>query len=250
VEQDRNIRPFTARSVVASLLLGTRPPRLPGAALVRAAAALGCGEGTTRVALSRMTAAGELLSSGGSYELTGSLAARQQRQESGRHPPVEPWDGTWILAVVGAGGRRSAGERAVIRRRLVEARLAEWREGIWARPANLPSTPDRMDGCVLVTGALPDEWPELWDLGAWSTNGRALVHDMRTIGPRVGRDPAALAPAFALAAAVVRHLRDDPLLPDELLPRRWPGATLREKYDAFESRFRAALRPYLVHDVR
>ena len=53
-------RPLSARSVVASTLLGMRPPRLPTQILVRSGALFGIAEGTTRVALSRMVAAGEL----------------------------------------------------------------------------------------------------------------------------------------------------------------------------------------------
>ena len=39
--------------------------------------------------------------------------------------------------------------------------------------------------------------------------------------------------AFVLAAAMVRHLLTDPMLPDELLPGDWPGAALRAAYHDF-----------------
>ena len=237
--QDR--KAFTARSVVASLLLGTQPPRLPGAALVRAAAALGCAEGTTRVALSRMTAAGELAASGGWYALAGPLASRQERQEEGRHPSLRPWDGTWLLGIVGADGRRAAAERAGTRRRLLDLRLAEWREGVWVRPDNLSGPRPQLEGCAWATGARVDVPVELWDLGGWAATGRELLAEMA-----LGVDPAALGDAFALAAAVVRHLRDDPLLPAELLPPGWPGTALRNAYERYEADFRAALRPFLM----
>jgi phenylacetic acid degradation operon negative regulatory protein len=35
------------------------------------------------------------------------------------------------------------------------------------------------------------------------------------------------------AAAMVRHLLTDPVLPDELLPDDWPGAALRDAYNTF-----------------
>ena len=35
------------------------------------------------------------------------------------------------------------------------------------------------------------------------------------------------------AAAMVRHLLTDPVLPDDLLPRHWPGDALREAYADF-----------------
>jgi phenylacetic acid degradation operon negative regulatory protein len=38
---------------------------------------------------------------------------------------------------------------------------------------------------------------------------------------------------FVAAAAIVRHLLTDPVLPDELLPGDWPGDALRKAYTNF-----------------
>jgi phenylacetic acid degradation operon negative regulatory protein len=38
---------------------------------------------------------------------------------------------------------------------------------------------------------------------------------------------------FVIAAAIVRHLLTDPVLPDELLPADWPGTRLRTAYNDF-----------------
>ncbi|MCW2564643.1 MAG: PaaX protein C-domain, partial [Mycobacterium sp.] len=38
---------------------------------------------------------------------------------------------------------------------------------------------------------------------------------------------------FVAAAAIVRHLLTDPVLPGELLPEDWPGDTLRNVYTSF-----------------
>ena len=56
MQQDRKTesRPLTARSLVASLLLGTVPPDLPGQRLVRVGERFGFSETAIRVALSRM----------------------------------------------------------------------------------------------------------------------------------------------------------------------------------------------------
>ena len=51
---------LSARSVIASTLLGTVPPRLPGRLLVAFAGEFGIQAGTTRTALSRMVDRGEL----------------------------------------------------------------------------------------------------------------------------------------------------------------------------------------------
>lgn len=237
-------RPLPARSVLASLLLGTTPPRLPAKTLVRAAELLGVSEGATRVALSRMAAAGELTAVGGWYELTGGLLERRERQEEGRRPAVRDWEGTWEVAVVGAGGaRRPAAERASARRRLAALRLAEWREGVWLRPDNLRRARPVIVGCSWLTGARPEDdglVAGLWDLDGWRRRAESLRAAMAST------PPTSLVPAFDLAAAVVRHLRDDPLLPPQLLLPGWPGGELRADYDRFEAGFQAALRVLLA----
>ena len=55
-------------------------------------------------------------------------------------------------------------------------------------------------------------------------------------------DTSALADGFVVSAAVLRHFQADPLLPEELLPRGWPGTALREEYDRFDAAYRAVLR--------
>src|SRR4051812_7185840 len=75
-------RPLTARSIVASMLLGMDPPESSGRMLVRSGELFGVAEGTVRTALSRMLAAGELETAGdGRYRLAGPLLARQARQQ-------------------------------------------------------------------------------------------------------------------------------------------------------------------------
>src|SRR5579864_6580111 len=88
--------PLSARSVIASLLLGMRPPRLAGQRLVRATERFGFTENATRVALSRMVGAGELDLEEGTYALRGALLDRKRQQEAGRRPVVRSWDGTWV----------------------------------------------------------------------------------------------------------------------------------------------------------
>jgi phenylacetic acid degradation operon negative regulatory protein len=164
-----------------------------------------------------------------------ALLSRQRAQDEARHPPQEPWDGTWRLAVV-VSGSRSAGERAELRRALAEARFAEWREGVWLRPANLPQPADaRLVGgpCRWLTARPEGDDPvelagELWDLVGWAEHGRRLLAVAGDQAPEMIGDRAAA--VFAEAAAVLRHLRTDPLLPPELLPRDWPADGLRASY--------------------
>ncbi|MFR9675498.1 PaaX family transcriptional regulator C-terminal domain-containing protein [Streptomyces sp. TR06-5] len=238
------LRPLTARSIVLSTLLGHHPPRLPARALVRVGELFGVAEGTVRVALSRMVAAGDLDQDDRGYGLTARLLDRQARQDESRAPRLRPWRGDWELAVAG-GERRPAAERAALRRDMARLRLAELREGTWLRPANLDHDLATQVGhrCTVFTTAVPADDPlrlagRLWDLGAWSRRAHALVAAMdRSAGP---------AERFTLSAAALRHLLTDPLLPDPLLPGHWPGEELRRRYDAFENELAAVLRGHLT----
>jgi phenylacetic acid degradation operon negative regulatory protein len=238
--------PLTARSVLASALLGMDPPELPVAQLVRLTGLFGISENRARVALSRMVAGGEATSDGtGRYRLAGHLAARQSRQSASRAGATASYDGEWWLAVVTTAGS-SADVRGARRRTLAYGRLAELREGVWMRPANLAvRLPDPLEGDIeLMTARPPDPVAlahRLWDLALWSARARDLLRDLQTLVPD---RPEALAPGFELSAAVLRHLQADPLLPAELVPADWPGATLRATYDEWDARYRTTLRDW------
>jgi phenylacetic acid degradation operon negative regulatory protein len=243
---DEQAAPLTARSVLASALLGMDPPELPVAQLVRLADLFGISQNRARVALSRMVAAGEATSDGsGRYRLAGHLAARQARQSASRSGTTTPYEGRWRLAVVTTTGS-TAEIRAARRRALAYARLAQLREGVWMRPDNVAvQLPDSLDADVELMTARPGDPPELarrlWDLPAWSLRARQLLGGLGALAPH---GPAALAPGFELSAAVLRHLQADPLLPAELLPADWPGAALRATYDEWDARYRTTLREW------
>jgi phenylacetic acid degradation operon negative regulatory protein len=262
--QDRNnqdegqgpARPLTARSVIASTLLGTDGLALPVPALIRAGELFGIAEGTTRVALSRMVGRGELDAEVGRYRLTGGLVERSIAQDAGRRPRLEPWRGDWQVAVV-TTERRTASERAGLRKAMARLHLAEWREGVWIRPHNL-GPPERLveaarvvaEQCTWLTAMLEGLSPRelagrLWDLDRWMADANDLEGDMVATMPRlrVG-DPGALREGFLLAAAVLRLLAADPLLPDELVPAGWPGAALRLQYDRYEATLQGVLRTW------
>jgi phenylacetic acid degradation operon negative regulatory protein len=238
--------PLTARSVLASALLGMDPPELPVAQLVRLTGLFGISENRARVALSRMVASGEATSDGtGRYRLSGHLAARQSRQSASRAGTTASYDGQWWLAVVTTTGS-SAEVRGARRRTLSYGRLAELREGVWMRPANLAvRLPDPLEGDVELMTARPADPAglahRLWDLSAWSEHARDLFGDLQALVPD---EPDALGPGFELSAAVLRHLQADPLLPSELLPADWPGAPLRAAYDQWDARYRTTLRDW------
>ena len=65
----------------------------------------------------------------------------------------------------------------------------------------------------------------LWNLAGWKRTGDELLTAMAEADDMPAR--------FTAAAATVRHLRTDPVLPDELLPIDWPGERLRTAYQSF-----------------
>ena len=232
------LRPLSARSVVASVLLGTHPPRLSAAALVELCGRFGITGGTTRVALSRMVAASELAAEDGHYRLIGEgLLSRQRAQDDALDPPAaRPWTGTWHMAVVISSGRAAA-ERLELRRAFADSRFAQWREGVWLRPDNLGravALPSEAPVRWLETR--PDDDPaalagELWDLAGWAAWGEALLAaGPEEAGDLVAAEPAWSGAVFAAAAATLRHVRTDPLLPEMLLPPAWPAERLRARY--------------------
>jgi phenylacetic acid degradation operon negative regulatory protein len=252
-------RPLTARSVIASNLLGMANPALPARLLVRAGELFGITEGTTRVALSRMVASSELVVEDGVYRLSGRLLERQHEQEAGRHPDLRPWDGGWRIGLVRESSRAPAA-RAELRTAMSRLRLAELREGVWVRPDNLdPAYPIGQSAsaraartqCRWLTGHLDDDdantlAASLWAVGDWSARAELLIARMSaTSGDLECGDMSVLAPCFVLSAAVVRHIRSDPLLPPELLPRSWPGRRLRLAYDRYEAAYTRLLRAWL-----
>lgn len=247
-------RQLTARSVLLSLLLGTDPPRLPVARLVRGAGLFGIAPGTARTALSRMAASGELHAEDGWYRIASDrLLTRQARQRASRQADTLPWDGLgWRQAVVTASAPRAASDRADLRTSLRHARFGELREGVWLRPDNLPGDDGPpADRELSWFRAEPTGDPvalagRLWDLVTWREHAEILRRATAELtGPLERGDAWPLADGFVVSAAVLRHLQADPLLPDELLPRGWPGSELRRSYDRFDAAYRRVLAAWL-----
>ena len=118
-------------------------------------------------------------------------------------------------------------ERASLRSKLTELRLAELREGVWVRPANLEldwsdDIEDQAERLTMRPNGNPAELADrLWDLSGWAARARALLTAADTDDPVL---------RFTACATSVRHLLEDPVLPEELLPADWPGAELRRAH--------------------
>ncbi len=248
-------RPLSARSVMASLLLGMHPPRLSGARLVAWCALFDVSEGTARVALHRMAARGELRARNGTYELAGPLAARQPAQDWSLAPKLRRWDGTWQLAVVTAA-RRSTTHRSALRDAMRRLRLSELREGVWIRPDNLPTAGTPTEARAVADrqctwfSSQPDADPikladRLFAPNTWARRAMQLRRELASASDRlrVG-DDGLVADAFVAGAAALVHIRADPLLPESLLPASWPGDALRDAYREYRDAFAGATRAW------
>jgi phenylacetic acid degradation operon negative regulatory protein len=248
-------RTLSARSVVASTLLGASPPELPIATIVRCGALFDIEPGTVRTAVSRMLADGSLTvdPERSVYRIGGALLDRHRRQTQSRKPARRPWDGTWTQWVVTAPSRTAA-DRSALRASARLLHMAEVREGVWMRPDNLDMAAS--DARVVATsqclhlevrpvGDAAAVAATLWDLTGWSNHGGSLLDGLRRHGPELeAAGDTALADGFMLSAAVLRHLLADPLLPDELLPADWPGDELRRTYDLYDASYKAHWREW------
>jgi phenylacetic acid degradation operon negative regulatory protein len=220
---------MTARSVVLSVLLGLHPAWATASELIRLTSDFDIKESTVRVALTRMVSAGDLVRSEDGYRLSDRLLARQRRQDDALNPRLQAWHGTWTTLVITSVGI-DARTRAALRTTLQNNRFAELREGVWLRPDNLDmQLPADVLDRMRILHTRDDDPAELaarlWDLTGWARIGRDLLDEMATATDIPGR--------FVTAAAMVRHLLTDPVLPDELLPDEWPGDALRAAYTNF-----------------
>jgi phenylacetic acid degradation operon negative regulatory protein len=242
VEPSLDLRPLTARSVILSVLLGSHPPLLPVSFLVAATELFGISDGTTRVALSRLAADGDVIADGTFYRLSPRLLDRQQRQDEGLRPATKAWRGGWELAI-GGPEVRTAADRAALGADMVRLRLSELRPGVWVRPDNLlREWPDEIASRAwrfesrsgFDQDAAVELVAKLWDLAGWASGADRLLSALGD-----AKEPAE---RFIVAAAMVRHLQHDPMLPHTLVPPRWPGTRLRGAYSAYQREFSQLMR--------
>lgn len=231
----KSLSRMTARSVVLSVLLGAHPAWATASELIRLTADFDIRESTVRVALTRMVAAGDLVRSQDGYRLSDRLLTRQRRQDDAINPRLRDWNGDWTTLIITSVGI-DARSRAGLRNMLHHNRFGELREGVWMRPDNLaaavPADVSRRVRVMRSRDADPAELAgALWDLSGWAGAGHRLLAQMEAAADVPGR--------FLVAAAMVRHLLTDPVLPAELLPADWPGARLRRSYTHFAAELSA-----------
>jgi len=245
---DLDARPLNARSLALSALLGTHPPTLTASSLVALAELFGFSGGSMRTALSRLAAAGDVSAHAGRYTLAERLLARQRSQDVGRRAPAD-WDGRWHTAIAVVEQRELADRRRV-RAEMANARFGELRPTVWLRPANLPA-PELGQDWIVTTGPISGDGAALtatlWDLEEMATAAHTLARAVRaTMSDLDQRDVERIPATFTLSAHVVRFLRQEPLLPSELVPPAWPVPELRDLYTGLEATLQAMLRPFLL----
>ena len=236
---EQRVRPFNARSLVLSVLLGLPEPQLDTPALMRLAGLFGVAPGTMRTALSRMATGDDLVALGGGYRLASRHAERKAAQDLGRTTPPGDWDGAWWVVAVTAPARGLA-ERRAFRGHMTNARMGELRPETWLRPANTEAPNIAGSDAVVVRGPLSGEDGDalvrrLWDLDALARRGADLVARLDATAGDLALDGADGVPAAMLVAAdVVRYLREEPYLPMVLTPGTWPVDHLRRAYRDFD----------------
>ena len=252
-------RPLTARSVLASALLGATEPSLPVAALVMTAGLFGISSGATRTCRWRMVANGELTAQ--ETARTTSPARSSNGANVSTTPPApayvsaHPWDGTW-----GARRRRHRRRSTSTRppRSAPGAAALHLAESAKARgPARRTSTLQRVPAARAViaeqcvefhsrrhrphrsTTSSPCSISRPGRARAQPAGDRVSTTSDLTLGPPRAHDVTdVLTFRFLLSIAVIRHLQRDAHLPTRLLPPDWPAEQLRAGYRRHDIAFK------------
>lgn len=251
------------RSLILDLLSATDPAPLPQPVFLEAARLFRLKENTARVALRRLVAGGYVEDRGAGPRRRYTLSPRSRILNahilSAQSLRPRPWSGGWIAVVAWAPGvgRR---ERDGLREALRVLKLANLQPGVWVRPDNL----DLSLEAVLREYGLEEE--VLWTRGPLH-HGRSdamLVRDLFHLDrlaramDRACRDleasekrldalsrERALIETFTVGGRAIKILFDDPLLPAALVPARWRGDELRERFARYDRIGRARWREAL-----
>ena len=238
----------TAWSVIMTVFGDAVVPRggaIWTGSLIEIMALLGFNGGVVRTALSRLVADGWLESARDgrrSYhhltahglDATMSAARRIYRTE----PPA--WNGTWDIAIAAS---TDPAERTDVRRTLARLGFGTVSSETLLRPVTSATPHAEVRGMLFVRGpgrdadAGPQIAARAWDLESIAASYQRLGE---RLGPILRAAPGAsdADPANTLAARILlihefrRVVLRDPDLPAELLPRDWPGFSIRQSVAA------------------
>src|ERR1700744_2756383 len=198
---------------------------------------LGTEGGVVRPAMSRLAADGWLertkVGRNSFYRLV--KKGRQTFEAATRHiydPPPSDWTGRFELLLIGNGEDRDTAREA-----LKNAGFGSPIPGVWVAPSGVP-IPDQASGAIRLEVSAEDEsgrrlLAESWPL---QRTADAYLKFMKTFEPLRGwilrREVLSDADAFTARILLIHHYRRvvlrDPLLPETLLPKDWPGRAARQ----------------------
>jgi phenylacetic acid degradation operon negative regulatory protein len=249
-----------ARSALFDLYgdyLRPRGGQAPVAALVRLLAPLGIAAPAVRTAVSRMVRQGWLhplrLASGPGYLLT-PKAARRLDEAAARiyRTGDNSWDGRFDLVVIDPPALRADRLRLASNLSFLGYGAIDAATWVATRPT------DEIETLLGETGVRFERFTACHSAGvggavalvrrAWNLAeiGAAYQEFVRILTPRVAAidaqsdDEAAYAARFALVHAWRTFLFRDPQLPQELLPKQWPGNAAAQFFDSHAARLRPA----------
>jgi phenylacetic acid degradation operon negative regulatory protein len=190
-----------------------------------------------RTAMSRLTADGwferNRIGRNSFYRLVQS--GRQTFDIATKHiygPPASDWTGRFELLLIGNGGDRDAAREA-----LKNAGFGTPLPGVWVAPSGVP-IPEEAKGAIRLEVSAEDDsgrrlLSESWPL---ERTAAAYLKFLKTFAPLsdwLGRGEALSGiDAFTARILLIHHYRRvvlrDPLLPNALLPKDWPGQVARK----------------------
>ncbi len=244
-------RPLAARSLIASLLLRSQPPRMRGAparAVVRAVRR-GRGHGAGRAQPDGRAGRAARRPTACTSSRAGCGGRRARAGLEPRRRSCERWHGAWRMAVVDDATRGAATDRGALRdamRRLRYARAARRRvdptRQLAARVGADETRGTVADAqCAWWTGR-PDDDPArsrvaLFDRARLGdARRRGSLRDSTRVDGRARRRRGSRSPtAFVAGAAALAHIRADPLLPDRARADADAGDALRAAYRSVRS---------------
>ncbi|MFL6001730.1 MAG: PaaX family transcriptional regulator C-terminal domain-containing protein [Nocardioides sp.] len=233
--------------------LRERGHQAPVAGLIRLLDPVGVAAPAVRTAISRMVSEDWLepvaLEGGRGYRATDRAIRRLDEAADRIYRQTDrTWDGSWQLVFVTPPHDRAA--RVRLRADLAFMGYAELTADVWVSPfprRELSSVLAHSGGSARTAHADRFDPPptEAWDLStlrmaydAWPAAALATVqrHERAHDDP----DKAAFAARFYLVHEWRKFLFADPGLPDELLPRDWPGRSASEAFDREARRLKPA----------
>ncbi len=240
----------SAQWFVLSLLSASRGQALTATAFVRAGEVLGVSGNAMRVALSRLSANGEIIAqSRGEYvlpERRRQAVAHVRRYRQGFMPRVK-WSGAFVGVLTADLSRRNATQVSRRERALQLAGFRHFQHGLWLRPGNLEGGKTALANHVKELGfedkadvievtldeAQRRQFMRSYDVAGDEKRAKALLgrvkHFLREFSPGLAKE------SFFLGDEVLRFLARDPLLPDQLADTK-PREELAAAMEALDER--------------